>query len=151
MKLEGIDPMHPSMFCVVTVAEVKLSHSHSHTYSCLNVVLWLFCLCQVIGCRLRLHIDGYSECYDFWVNADSPDIRPAGWCKAHNHKLHPPKGRTGRSVPSEVTMWHGLPHLSFCLQVTVRQSLTGSSTFSPQTLSLPHQPCSPVVLESVYS
>uniref|UniRef100_A0A3P8RNQ9 SAM domain-containing protein n=1 Tax=Amphiprion percula TaxID=161767 RepID=A0A3P8RNQ9_AMPPE len=50
MKLEGVDPLHPSMFCVLTVAEV-------------------------IGCRLRLHIDGYSECYDFWVNADSADIR----------------------------------------------------------------------------
>ncbi|XP_035768009.1 lethal(3)malignant brain tumor-like protein 4 [Neolamprologus brichardi] len=69
MKLEGIDPMHPSMFCVVTIAEA-------------------------IGCRLRLHIDGYSECYDFWVNADSPNIRPAGWCKEHNHKLHPPKGHS---------------------------------------------------------
>ncbi|XP_056869519.1 lethal(3)malignant brain tumor-like protein 4 isoform X2 [Takifugu flavidus] len=68
MKLEGIDPLHPSMFCVLTVAEV-------------------------IGCRLRLHIDGYSECYDFWVNADSTEIRPAGWCKEHNHKLHPPKGQ----------------------------------------------------------
>ncbi|XP_047205583.1 lethal(3)malignant brain tumor-like protein 4 isoform X2 [Girardinichthys multiradiatus] len=69
MKLEGIDPLHPSMFCVLTVAEV-------------------------IGCRLRLHIDGYSECYDFWVNADSADIKPAGWCKEHNHKLHPPKGQS---------------------------------------------------------
>ncbi|XP_026148520.1 lethal(3)malignant brain tumor-like protein 4 isoform X2 [Mastacembelus armatus] len=69
MKLEGIDPLHPSMLCVLTVAEV-------------------------IGCRLRLHIDGYSECYDFWVNADSADIRPAGWCKDHNHKLHPPKGHS---------------------------------------------------------
>ncbi|XP_029934678.1 lethal(3)malignant brain tumor-like protein 4 isoform X2 [Myripristis murdjan] len=67
LKLEGIDPLHPSMFCVLSVAEV-------------------------IGYRLRLHIDGYSECYDFWVNADSPDIRPAGWCKENNHKLHPPKG-----------------------------------------------------------
>ncbi|XP_068160147.1 lethal(3)malignant brain tumor-like protein 4 isoform X2 [Antennarius striatus] len=67
MKLEGVDPLHPSMFCVLTVAEV-------------------------IGCRLRLHIDGYSECYDFWVNADSADIRPVGWCKENNHKLHPPKG-----------------------------------------------------------
>ncbi|XP_067341670.1 lethal(3)malignant brain tumor-like protein 4 isoform X2 [Channa argus] len=67
MKLEGIDPLHPSMFCVLTAAEV-------------------------IGCRLRLHIDGYLECYDFWVNADSADIRPAGWCKHNNHKLHPPKG-----------------------------------------------------------
>uniref|UniRef100_A0A3P9P060 L3MBTL histone methyl-lysine binding protein 4 n=1 Tax=Poecilia reticulata TaxID=8081 RepID=A0A3P9P060_POERE len=69
MKLEGIDPLHPSMFCVLTVAEV-------------------------IGCRLRLHIDGYSECYDFWVNSDSPDIRPAGWCREHRHKLHPPKGHS---------------------------------------------------------
>ncbi|XP_028289311.1 lethal(3)malignant brain tumor-like protein 4 [Parambassis ranga] len=71
MKLEGIDPLHPSMFCVVTVAEV-------------------------IGCRLRLHIDGYSECYDFWVNADSANIRPAGWCKEHSHKLHPPKDHSER-------------------------------------------------------
>ncbi|XP_070709221.1 lethal(3)malignant brain tumor-like protein 4 [Pempheris klunzingeri] len=67
MKLEGVDRLHPSMFCVLTVAEV-------------------------IGCRLRLHIDGYSECYDFWVNADSADIKPAGWCKDNNHRLHPPKG-----------------------------------------------------------
>uniref|UniRef100_A0A3B5L0B7 Uncharacterized protein n=1 Tax=Xiphophorus couchianus TaxID=32473 RepID=A0A3B5L0B7_9TELE len=72
MKLEGIDPLHPSMFCVLTV---------------------------VIGCRLRLHIDGYSECYDFWVNADSPDIRPAGWCREHRHKLHPPKGENN-STPT---------------------------------------------------
>ncbi|XP_051543435.1 lethal(3)malignant brain tumor-like protein 4 isoform X2 [Myxocyprinus asiaticus] len=67
MRLEGIDPLHPSMFCVLSVAEV-------------------------IGFRLRLHIDGYSECYDFWVNADSPDIKPAGWCESTGHKLHPPKG-----------------------------------------------------------
>ncbi|XP_077952636.1 lethal(3)malignant brain tumor-like protein 1 [Gasterosteus aculeatus] len=67
MKLEGVDPLHPSMFCVLTVAEV-------------------------IGCRLRLHIDSYSECYDFWVNSDSADIRHAGWCKDNNHRLHPPKG-----------------------------------------------------------
>ncbi|XP_059183032.1 lethal(3)malignant brain tumor-like protein 4 isoform X2 [Centropristis striata] len=69
LKLEGVDPLHPSMFCVLTVAEV-------------------------IGCRLRLHIDGYSECYDFWVNADSAHIRPAGWCHAHNHRLHPPRGHS---------------------------------------------------------
>ncbi|XP_042255654.1 lethal(3)malignant brain tumor-like protein 4 [Thunnus maccoyii] len=69
MKLEGVDPLHPSMFCVLTVAEV-------------------------IGCRLRLHIDGYSECYDFWVNGDSADIRPTGWCHDNNHKLHPPKGHS---------------------------------------------------------
>lgn len=46
----------------------------------------------MIGYRLRLHIDSYNECYDFWVNADSPDIRPAGWCESTGRKLHPPKG-----------------------------------------------------------
>ncbi|XP_067867686.1 lethal(3)malignant brain tumor-like protein 4 isoform X3 [Heterodontus francisci] len=67
MRLEGIDPEHPSIFCVLSVAEVQ-------------------------GYRIRLHFDGYSECYDFWVNADSPDIHPFGWCEKTGHKLHLPKG-----------------------------------------------------------
>ena len=69
MKLEGIDPQHPSYFCVLTVVEV-------------------------IGYRIRLHFDGYSENYDFWVNADSMDIFPAGWCEKHSHILQPPPGHT---------------------------------------------------------
>ncbi|XP_010177116.1 PREDICTED: lethal(3)malignant brain tumor-like protein 3, partial [Mesitornis unicolor] len=67
MKLEGLDPEHPSRFCVLTVAEVQ-------------------------GYRMRLHFDGYPECYDFWVNADSSDIHPVGWCEKTSHKLLPPKG-----------------------------------------------------------
>ncbi|XP_067097004.1 lethal(3)malignant brain tumor-like protein 1 [Osmerus mordax] len=67
MKLEGIDPQHPSMYFVLTVAEV-------------------------CGYRLRLHFDGYSDCHDFWVNANSPDIHPAGWCESTGHKLYTPKG-----------------------------------------------------------
>uniref|UniRef100_A0A8C5R7R6 Lethal(3)malignant brain tumor-like protein 1 n=1 Tax=Leptobrachium leishanense TaxID=445787 RepID=A0A8C5R7R6_9ANUR len=66
MKLEGIDPQHPSMYFILTVAEV-------------------------CGFRIRLHFDGYSDCHDFWVNADSPDIHPAGWCEKTGHKLQPPK------------------------------------------------------------
>lgn len=67
MKLEGVDPLHPSMFCALTVSEV-------------------------IGCRLRLHIDGFSESYDFWVNSDSPEIRPTGFCCENKLRLHPPRG-----------------------------------------------------------
>uniref|UniRef100_K7FMT9 Lethal(3)malignant brain tumor-like protein 3 n=1 Tax=Pelodiscus sinensis TaxID=13735 RepID=K7FMT9_PELSI len=67
MKLEGLDPAHPSLFCVLTIAEVQ-------------------------GYRMRLHFDGYSEYYDFWVNADSPDIHPVGWCEKTGHKLLSPKG-----------------------------------------------------------
>nr|XP_055122333.1 lethal(3)malignant brain tumor-like protein 1 isoform X4 [Symphalangus syndactylus] len=47
---------------------------------------------DVCGYRLRLHFDGYSECHDFWVNANSPDIHPAGWFEKTGHKLQPPKG-----------------------------------------------------------
>lgn len=68
MKLEGIDPQHPSMYFILTVAEV-------------------------CGYRLRLHFDGYSECHDFWVNANCPDIHPAGWFEKTGHKLQPPKGK----------------------------------------------------------
>ncbi|NXI23069.1 LMBL3 protein, partial [Sterrhoptilus dennistouni] len=68
MKLEGVDPEHPSRFCVLTVAEV------------------------VQGYRMRLHFDGYPDCYDFWANADSSDIHPVGWCEKTSHKLLPPKG-----------------------------------------------------------
>jgi len=49
------------------------------------------------GYRIRLHFDGYSDNYDFWVNADSMDIFPAGWCEKNNHRLHPPRGYTPAS------------------------------------------------------
>ncbi|XP_032897189.1 lethal(3)malignant brain tumor-like protein 1 isoform X3 [Amblyraja radiata] len=67
MKLEGIDPTHPSMYFVLTVFEV-------------------------CGYRVRLHFDGYSEGHDFWVNADCPDIHPAGWCEKTGHRLYLPRG-----------------------------------------------------------
>ncbi|NWR63224.1 LMBL3 protein, partial [Bucorvus abyssinicus] len=68
MKLEGLDPERPSRFCVLTVAKV------------------------VRGYRMRLHFDNYPECYDFWVNADSSDIYPVGWCEETSRKLLPPEG-----------------------------------------------------------
>ncbi|XP_031835752.1 lethal (3) malignant brain tumor isoform X2 [Nomia melanderi] len=67
MRLEGIDPEHPSRYCVLTVVEV-------------------------VGYRIRLHFDGYPENYDFWVNADSMDIFPVGWSEKNGHRLDPPKG-----------------------------------------------------------
>lgn len=62
MKLEAIDPDHPALICVVTVSEVQ-------------------------GYRLRLHFDGYSAAYDFWENANSSNLFPAGWCEAHRQRL----------------------------------------------------------------
>ncbi|XP_051780177.1 lethal(3)malignant brain tumor-like protein 3 [Erpetoichthys calabaricus] len=86
MKLEGVDPEHPSKYCVLTVAEV-------------------------CGYRMRLHFDQYSECYDFWVNANSSDIHPVGWCEKTGHKLNPPKGeREGEfNWQSYLKLWKAQP------------------------------------------
>uniref|UniRef100_I3MEL3 L3MBTL histone methyl-lysine binding protein 3 n=1 Tax=Ictidomys tridecemlineatus TaxID=43179 RepID=I3MEL3_ICTTR len=60
------------------------------------IVKGKYCILQVLytvcGYRIKLHFDGYSDCYDFWVNADALDIHPVGWCEKTGHKLHPPKG-----------------------------------------------------------
>ncbi|XP_064604758.1 lethal(3)malignant brain tumor-like protein 3 [Liolophura sinensis] len=69
MRCEGIDPSHQSLFCVLSIVEVR-------------------------GFRLRMHFDGYSESYDFWINADNPYIFPAGWCEKNGKKLEPPRGFT---------------------------------------------------------
>ncbi|XP_031574253.1 lethal(3)malignant brain tumor-like protein 3 [Actinia tenebrosa] len=67
MKLEAIDPKHPSYICVCTVVRVR-------------------------GARVRLHFDGWSESYDFWTNADSPLIFPVGWCAKNGQTLSAPRG-----------------------------------------------------------
>ncbi|XP_046396163.1 lethal(3)malignant brain tumor-like protein 3 isoform X2 [Ischnura elegans] len=76
MRLEGIDPEHPSLFCVLTVAQVR-------------------------GYRMRLHFDGYPDIHDFWTNSDSPDLFPAGWCEKNGHRLQPPKGYAMGMVGSD--------------------------------------------------
>lgn len=86
MKLEAIDPEHSSMFCVCTIVEKK-------------------------GYRLKLNFDGYSKYYDFWVNADSMDIFPPGWCAKTNRTLQPPRGTSPLSFnwPKYLTQTKALP------------------------------------------
>lgn len=67
-KLEAIDPQNCGLFCVCTVNEK-------------------------IGFRIKLHFDGYHRAYDFWVNADSKDIFPAGWCNKTARELSSPHRR----------------------------------------------------------
>lgn len=66
MKLEAVDPKHPSYVCVCTVVRVK-------------------------GTRMRLHFDGWSESYDFWTSTDSPFLFPVGWCQKNGQRLNPPR------------------------------------------------------------
>ncbi|XP_061711682.1 uncharacterized protein LOC133520979 [Cydia pomonella] len=65
MRMEAIDPQRASVWAVVSVAEVQ-------------------------GYRLRLHFDSYPDIHDYWVNADCPDIFPAGWCERNQRALRPP-------------------------------------------------------------
>lgn len=65
MKLEAIDPLNASKFCVCTVVFIQ-------------------------GYRIKLSFDGFSVDYDFWVNADSKDIFPPGWCNETRRKIIPP-------------------------------------------------------------
>lgn len=66
MKMEAIDPENNSKFCICTVV-------------------------QILGYRIKLHFDKYSRVHDFWVNADSLDIFPPGWCTKTNRMLQVPR------------------------------------------------------------
>lgn len=65
MKLEAIDPCNQSYFCVCTVEDKR-------------------------GYRIKLRFDSYPADYNFWVNADSKNIFPPGWCSATDRSITPP-------------------------------------------------------------
>uniref|UniRef100_A0A2S2NZ86 Lethal(3)malignant brain tumor-like protein 3 n=1 Tax=Schizaphis graminum TaxID=13262 RepID=A0A2S2NZ86_SCHGA len=65
-RLEGIDPEHEALFCVMSVVEV-------------------------CGYRIKLHFDGYPDIYNFWVNANCPDLFFPRWCEQNSRILQPPK------------------------------------------------------------
>lgn len=60
-----------------------------------NLVLINF-LNFLLGYRIKLHFDGFPIDYDFWVNADCPDLFYPGWCKQNSRILQPPKNYKGK-------------------------------------------------------
>ncbi|KAB1262481.1 Lethalmalignant brain tumor-like protein 1 [Camelus dromedarius] len=49
---------------------------------------------------MPLHLDGWNHAYDFWIDADHPDIHPAGWCSKTGHPLQPPlRDRENPALP----------------------------------------------------
>ncbi|KAJ8283652.1 hypothetical protein COCON_G00025020 [Conger conger] len=67
MKLEAVDLMEPRLICVATV--------------------W-----RSVGRLLLLHFDGWEPEFDQWVDCQSPDIFPVGWCELTGYQLQPPIG-----------------------------------------------------------
>jgi hypothetical protein len=65
MKLESVDLMEPKMICVATV--------HA-----------------VVDRLIKLHFDGWDHIYDQWVDYESYEIYPAGWCELVNYRLQDP-------------------------------------------------------------
>ncbi len=66
MKLESVDLMEPKIVCVATVVAVA-----SHL--------------------IRIHFDGWDSSYDQWIDCNSCDIYPIGWCELVGYTLTPPK------------------------------------------------------------
>ncbi|XP_020716101.1 polycomb protein Sfmbt isoform X3 [Ceratitis capitata] len=65
MSLECADLMDPRLVCVATVA-------------------------RIVGRLLKIHFDGWTDEYDQWLDCESPDVYPVGWCVLVNHKLEGP-------------------------------------------------------------
>ena len=89
MKLEAIDPQTPSMICVVSVVEI-------------------------LGARLRLHFDGYSDTFDVWENVNSENLFPVGWCEKNKQCLVPPKGRKYLAMNMNEFYCLGFTPTNFC-------------------------------------
>ncbi|XP_070552732.1 MBT domain-containing protein 1-like [Ptychodera flava] len=73
-KLEAVDLMEPHLVCVGTVT-------------------------KVVGRLLRIHFDGWDKIYDQWIDCESPDLYPVGWCEAFNYALEPPKIQDPKPPP----------------------------------------------------
>lgn len=67
MKLEAVDLMEPRLVCVATVR-------------------------RCVGRLLLLHFDGWEPEFDQWVDCQSPEIYPVGWCEITGYQLQAPIG-----------------------------------------------------------
>ncbi|KAM9773113.1 lethal(3)malignant brain tumor-like protein 2 isoform 2-T2 [Syngnathus typhle] len=67
VKLEAVDLMEPRLVCVATVK-------------------------RCVGRLLLIHFDGWDDDFDQWVDHESPDIYPIGWCELTGYQLQSPPG-----------------------------------------------------------
>ena len=102
-------------------------------------MFWNF---QVAGRLVRIHFDGWSDEFDQWMDATSPEIYPIGWCEVAGYRLEQPvvpapptvkpKGR-GKSKPGPKPG-----------RGKGRTSSTPSTTPTPASPATPATPATPV-------
>ncbi|XP_069807599.1 MBT domain-containing protein 1 isoform X1 [Dendropsophus ebraccatus] len=78
MKLEAVDLMEPRLVCVATVT-------------------------RIIHRLLRIHFDGWEDEYDQWVDCESTDLYPVGWCELTGYQLQPPAPQTTKDNQTTVS------------------------------------------------
>ncbi|EMP33039.1 MBT domain-containing protein 1 [Chelonia mydas] len=102
MKLEAVDLMEPRLVCVATVT-------------------------RIIHRLLRIHFDGWEEEYDQWVDCESPDLYPVGWCQLTGYQLQPPAPQK-RKIPvvKKPVSLSSLP-----MAGGVRRSFSGDEELTP--------------------
>ncbi|KAF2364820.1 Mbt repeat [Trinorchestia longiramus] len=76
MHLEATDLMDPRLVCVATVKAVH-------------------------GRLLQVHFDGWEDDFDQWIDSQSTDIYPVGWCQMVSYRLEgpPQAANTGSGGP----------------------------------------------------
>ncbi|XP_028133720.1 polycomb protein Sfmbt isoform X2 [Diabrotica virgifera virgifera] len=74
MKIEAADLMAPRLLCIATIAKVT-------------------------GRLLKVHFDGWEDEYDQWLDCESPDIYPVGWCQSVGYKLEGPPAFAKQLLP----------------------------------------------------
>lgn len=57
---------------------------------------------QVVGRLLRVHFDGWENEYDQWVDCESPDMYPVGWCEVMDYSLEGPRVKGQSLLPSQI-------------------------------------------------
>jgi len=78
MKVECTDLMDPRLVCVSTIN-------------------------RVVNRLLKVHFDGWEEDYDQWMDCESVDIYPVGWCELVGHRLEGPRMKIppAKKVPAK--------------------------------------------------
>lgn len=77
MKIECADLMDPRLVCVATIV-------------------------KMVGRVMRVHFDGWEDEFDQWLDCESPDCYPVGWCVMVGHKLEAPKPVAPKILPKAI-------------------------------------------------
>ncbi|CAI6348959.1 unnamed protein product [Macrosiphum euphorbiae] len=59
-------------------------------------LIYVATVADILGNRVRIHFDGWSEDFDYWADITSTYIHPIGWCEKNGRTLIPPEYDTAK-------------------------------------------------------